>query len=214
MTKKKQTQLPKPEGKAPERYFIRYQQRGKFYYKDQNGKRVSADKVKKAKRKIYQYAQSGPVKGQLIDQKKLKKAETFKNEPPRKVKMNETANVYLTKHAAQAIGQNNAVFIKADGKTYELVSKESRNNLVLFFYELGETFYRIFKKLIDDAGSGFAQFFTPEGKGIKDGFNFWDFDGIELNEQEEVLEEFPEAEKAVKKFQKEKNDLIKKYFKK
>lgn len=215
MAKKKQAPaaLPKPDN-APGRYFIRYQQRGKFYYKDQNGKRASAEKVAKAKRKVYQYAQSGPVKGTLIDQKKIKKADTFKNEPPRKVAINETANVYLTKHAAQAVTQNNAIFIKAGGKTYELVSNEARNNLVLFFYELGETFYRTFKKLIDDVGSGFAQFFTPEGKGIKDKFNFWDLDGIELNEQDELLEEFPEAAKTARKFEKEKNALIKKYFKK
>lgn len=213
MPKNKPGPLPKPAN-APSRYFIRYQQRGKFYYKDQNGKRASAEKVAKAKRKVYQYAQAGPVKGQLIDQKKLKKADTFKNEPPRKVRMNQTANVYLTKHAAQAVGQGDAVFIKYNGKTYELVTNASRNNLVLFFYELGETFYRIFKKLIDEAGSGFAQFFTPEGKGIKDGFSFWDLDGIELNEEDELLEEFPDAEKAAKKFEKEKQNLIKKYFKK
>lgn len=212
MAKKKIT-LPKPEGQAPARYFIRYQQKGKFYYKDQNGKRVSAEKVSKAKRKVYQYAQAGPLSGKLIDQKTIKKADTFKNEPPRQVKMNETANVYLTKHAAQAVTQNNAIFIKASGKTFELVTNAARNNLVLFFYELGETFYRKFKKLIDEAGSGFAQFFTPEGKGIKDGFNYWDLDGIELNEQDELLNEFPEAEKTAQKFDKEKNDLIKKYFK-
>lgn len=213
MAKKQKNTLPKPTGKAPQRYFVRYQQKGRIYYKDQSGKRVSKEKVEKAKRKVYQLYNSGTLAGTLVD-RKVKKADTFKNEPPRKVAMNETANVYLTKHSAQAVAKNSEIFIKAQGVTYELVNKQARNNLVLFFYELGESFYRINKKLIEDIGSEFAQFFTPEGKGIKDNFSYWDLDGITLNEQDDLTDEFPEAQKQIDMFQQAKNDLIKKYFKK
>jgi hypothetical protein len=209
---KNKKQLPSPEGKAPKYYFVKYQQNGKTFYKDQSGKRVSADKVKQSKRKVYQLYYTGPEKNKLIENTR-KKSDTFQTEAPQ-VDQNEAANVYLTKHAAQAIEANSAIYVKHQGKTYELVTNEARNKLVLFFYQLGENFYRIFKKLIDDSGSGFAQFFVPEAKGIKENLSFWDLDNISINDQDDILEEFPEAEKALKKFEKEKNELFKKYFKK
>ena len=189
-------------------YFVQYQYKGRTYYKNQDGKKVSAAKVKAGKRKVYLQYKSGEFKGQLIDRRQ-KKSSTFKTPPPRKAKIFSVANVYLVSNASFAIESNAAIFITAEQTDHELVSNEARNKLVLFFYRMGDLFYKIFRKEVEEIS--LARFFIGEGRGIKDNFWIWDIDYLEIDNEDKFMEDDEIAPK-IERFKKEVFSLFDQYF--
>lgn len=162
-------------------YFIQYQYKGRTYYKNQDGQRISAAKVKSGKRKVYLLHKSGILKDKLVERKQ-KKSITFKSEPPKQVRIFSVANVYLVPNVAFALTNNMAIYVVASGESYELVTNEARNKLVLFFYLIGDLFYKIFRKEVEEIS--LARFFIGEGRSLKDNFYIWNLDYLTIDNAE------------------------------
>ena len=189
-------------------FFVQYTRNGKTYYKDQDGKRTSKDKVKKGKRKVYQEASTSiPYtniqKGDLIDKTKAK-AESKKKLPTGTVF--NVMNMMIQKEISQIIEKGFALYSRANGGQFQHKSDTSKVNLLLFNFELQGQFYNLFSDLVES-----PYFFINEIYSVKNKFGLFDWDSISLNPDIDVSSQI---EKALKKFRSAKTSLIKKYFKK
>jgi hypothetical protein len=127
-------------------YFIKFQSKGRTYYKNQDGARVSRAKVESGRRKIFvELGRTiGPdlKKGDLISYREYR-TKVKSQKPPQipEVSTFNVMNVNLQKEVALAINQNKSIYIQKDGKTYNLKSKKSRAALQLFISQINSAFY-------------------------------------------------------------------------
>jgi hypothetical protein len=163
-------------------FFIRYQIKGRTYYKNQDGKRVSAQKVKTGRRKIYELVQreiKGPdgtpiVKsGELLDRKKAK-AKKVKEPDNRKLPVQ---NIFIQREILSNQNKGRDIYTKVNGKTYKHESKESQANVILFNYEVNEAFYKRLKGKVES-----PIFVLSTIQSRKDNLLFIDYDSIQLDE--------------------------------
>jgi hypothetical protein len=140
--------------------------------------------------------------GDLIDRKKAKAVKYEKEIIAQQFSKN---NVLIQREINNAIESNARIFSKSGGKTVEHKSKMSKGNLLLFNYELQEKFYNSLKKLTDSPFFNIEMKFSP-----KDNIYFFDWDSLELDDK---LQASDPIKKGFKKFNNDKNDLNKKYFK-
>jgi len=188
-----------------EYYFVRYQQKGRTYYKNQDGKRVSAKKVKSARRKIYELVQreivgTGFEKGDLLDRKKAK-ARNVKELEGRKLPVK---NIFLQREILFAMKNERDVYTKVGGKTFKHESKQSKANVILFNYEVNEAFYRRLKGKID---SPVYVLSTLQSK--KNSLLLIDYDSLQLDEG---VKESKIVLKAFLQFKRDLMEIRKKYF--
>lgn len=188
-----------------EYYFVRYQQKGRTYYVNQDGKRVSAKKVKSARRKIYELVQREIVgtefqKGDLLDRKKAK-ARNVKELEGRKLPVK---NIFLQREILFAMKNERDVYTKVGGKTFKHESKQSKANVILFNYEVNEAFYRRLKGKID---SPVYVLSTLQSK--KNSLLLIDYDSLQLDEG---VKESKIVLKAFLLFKRDLLEIRKKYF--
>lgn len=188
-----------------EYYFVRYQQKGRTYYKNQDGQRVSAKKVKTARRKIYELVQREIVgtdfqKGDLLDRKKAK-AKKVKDLEGRRLPVK---NIFLQREILFAMKNDRDVYTKVGGKTFKHESKQSKANVILFNYEVNEAFYRRLKGKID---SPVYVLSTLQSK--KNSLLLIDYDSLQLDEG---VKESKIVLKAFLQFKRDLMEIRKKYF--
>lgn len=188
-----------------EYYFVRYQQKGRTYYQNQDGKRVSAKKVKSARRKIYELVQREIVgtefqKGDLLDRKKAK-AKKVKEVEGRRLPVK---NIFLQREILFAMKNDRDVYTKVGGKTFKHESKQSKANVLLFNYEVNEAFYRRLKGKID---SPVYVLSTLQSK--KNSLLLIDYDSLQLDEG---VKESKIVLKAFLQFKRDLMEIRKKYF--
>ncbi len=188
-------------------YFYRLTINGRTYYNNQDDKRVSAAKVKAGRRKVYDLVQKSvpytDIKaGELIDRKKAKAVKYTKEITAQQFSKN---NVLIQREINNAIESGARIFSKIGKKTVEHKSKASKGNLLLFNYELQEKFYNNLKKLTDSPFFNIEMQFSP-----KENVYLFNWNSLELDDK---LNASNEIVKGFKKFNKDKDDLNKKYFK-
>lgn len=188
-------------------YFYRLTINGRTYYNNQDDKRVSAKKVKEGKRKVYDLVQKSipytDIKeGDLIDRQKAKAIKYKKEITAQQFSKN---NVLIQREISNAIESGARIFSKSGGKVVEHKSKLSKGNLLLFNYELQEKFYNNLKKLTDSPFFNIEMKFSP-----KDNIYFFDWDSLELDDK---LQASTQIVKGFKKFNDDKDNLNRKYFK-
>jgi hypothetical protein len=190
-----------------EYYFYRLTLNGRTYYNNQDGKRVSKAKVESGRRKVYDLVQKSipytDIKeGDLIDRQKAKAIKYKKEITAQQFSKN---NVLIQREISNAIESGARIFSKSGGKVVEHRSKLSKGNLLLFNYELQEKFYNNLKKLTDSPFFNIEMKFSPT-----DNIYFFDWDSLELDDK---LQASTQIVKGFKKFNDDKNDLNRKYFK-
>jgi len=135
-------------------YFVKYESKGRTYFKNQDGERVSRAKVESGKRKVYvELGRSIGVdfkKGDLISSREYRS----QVKPQKTPKIPEVStfnimNVNLQKEVSTAIQQAKNIYIQKDGKTYNLKSKKSRAGLQLFISQVNTAFYKTKGKKTD-----------------------------------------------------------------
>jgi ribosomal protein L31E len=188
-------------------YFYRLTINGRTYYNNQDDKRVSLAKVKSSKRKVYDLVQKAVPytdikEGELIDRQKAKAVKYTKEITAQQFSKN---NVLIQREINNAIESGARIFSKSGGKVVEHKSKMSKGNLLLFNYELQEKFYNSLKKLTDSPFFNIEMKFSP-----KENIYFFDWDSLELDEK---LQASTDIVKGFNKFNNDKNDLNRKYFK-
>lgn len=196
---------------AKQYYFVRYQVSGKTYYKNQDGKRVSAEKVKSGKRKVYELVQreikgSGGEslykKGELLDRKKAKAKKVKEPENQRLP----VQNIFIQREIISNQNKGRDIFTKVLGSTYKHESKESQANVILFNYEVNESFYRRLKKLIDS-----PVFVLDTIQSRKNNLFLIDYDSLQLDSG---IKESKMILKAFIQFKNDVKQLRSKYFNK
>ena len=167
---------------AKQYYFIRYQSKGKTYYKNQDGQRVSAAKVKSGRRKVYELVQreikgsDGKAilkNGELLDRKKAK-AKKVKTPDNKKLPVQ---NIFIQREILSNQNKGRDIYTKVNGKTYKHESKESQANVILFNYEVNESFYKRLKGKVES-----PIFVLSTMQSRKDNLLFIDYDSIQLDE--------------------------------
>lgn len=122
--------------------------KGKTYYYNQDGKRISKEKAIRSKRPIYVMANYGTHKGELIipEKKKVKKTTA----PKIKDTINQfwIKNVEISREINRAIEKGLKMYLTVT-ETVFLQSNESKANLSLFNYSVNQKFYSTIGKLID-----------------------------------------------------------------
>ena len=192
-------------------FFIRKTDKaGRTYFLNQDGKRVSKDKVQSGRRKVYDYAKrtipyTNIEKGDLIDRVKAKsktrKKVTFK------ASTLEIISPVIQKEISQRINEGFSIFFKTGGKTYQAISQQAKANLLLFNYELQEKFYKFVKKRKTTSPLFLMKLKVNE----KDEIILFDFDSMELDEN---LKGARGIKKEFNEFQNGVDQLRKKYFNK
>jgi ribosomal protein L31E len=188
-------------------YFYRLTLNGRTYYNNQDDKRVSAAKVKQSKRKVYDLVQKSvpytDIKaGDLLDRRKAKAVKYTKEITAQQFSKN---NVLIQREINNAIESGSRIFSQIGNKIVEHKSKASKGNLLLFNYELQEKFYNNLKKLTDSPFFNIEMKFSP-----KDNIYFFDWNSLQLDDN---LNASAQILKGFKKFNQDKDDLNKKYFK-
>lgn len=188
-----------------EYYFVRYQQKGRTYYQNQDGKRRSAKKVKSARRKIYELVQREIVgtdykKGDLLDRQKAK-AKKVKEVEGRRLPVK---NIFIQREILFAMKNDRDVYTKVGGKTFKHVSNQSKANVILFNYEVNEAFYKRLKGKID---SPVYVLSTLQSK--KNALLLIDYDSLQLDEG---VKESKIVLKAFLQFKRDVLDIRRKYF--
>lgn len=167
---------------AKKYYFVRYQSKGKTYYKNQDGQRVSSAKVKSGRRKVYELVQreikgsDGKAilrSGELLDRKKAK-AKKVKEPDNRKLPVQ---NIFIQREILSNQNKAREIYTKVNGKTYKHESKESQANVILFNYEVNEAFYKRLKGKVES-----PIFVLSTMQSRKDNLLFIDYDSIQLDE--------------------------------
>lgn len=162
---------------SPKRYYIKYTQKGKTYYKDQNGKRASKLKVLKSKKKVYEFIGSGQLQGQLIDRKL--KVKTQKKKQPEKGRFITfgllNINVVSEFTLSQEKGYRQYTKNTSTSEVFYLASKTSQANFLLFFTKVNKKFFELLKPLTDYP---FFQIDLIENKGQK--LSIFDFSVVSL----------------------------------
>ena len=190
-------------------YFIRKTDKaGRNYFLNQDGKRVSKDKVESGKRKVYDYAKrtipyTNIQKGDLIDRVKAK-SKTRKNVSFKASEL-EIISPVIQREISQRINDGFSIFFKTGGKTFQAISNQAKANLLLFNYEVQEKFYKFVKKRKTTSPLFLMKLKVNE----KDEIVLFDFDAIQLSE------EMTNARGIKKEFQQFNNEieaLRKKYF--
>jgi hypothetical protein len=188
------------------RFFIEYVVRGRTYYRDQDGKRASKDKVKRAKRKVFIEVQKGAEKGIY----ERKKASTTKE----KNVLSKSKDLSIFGHKVQgeltrAKQKGIETFLTIDGKTYKITSEQAKQNLFLFNHEFNQLVYKRLKKN-ENIDSFYFDVSIKENK--KTNQILFDFDALDFHEDE--FAEFPDILKTLKDLRQQSKELFKKYFKK
>ena len=186
---------------AKKYYFVRYQTKGRTYYKNQDGQRVSADKVKSGRRKVYELVQreikdsDGQTilrNGELLDRKKAK-AKKVKEPDSRKLPVQ---NIFIQREILSANNKGRDIYTRVNGKTYKHESKESQANVILFNYEVNEAFYRRLKSKV---ASPIFVLSTMQSR--KNNLLLIDYDSMQLDEG------VKESKIVLKSFLQFKNDI-------
>lgn len=186
-------------------FFIRYTKNGKTYYKNQNGKRASAKTVKRSKKAVYVLNQRT---GEIIkpERKKIQQRKP-KQTKGKKATVLKPFNSEVSSEIKRAVEKDYKIYIKISGKTYEVKSKEAKNNLLLFNFELNSNFYQTLKKKIT---SPLFDLEITESK--KDKTILFDLDSINLDEAN--LEGRPEIKAIFDEFITRTKTTFNKYFSK
>lgn len=189
----------------PKYYFIRYQSKGKTYFKNQDGKRVSREKVERAKRKVFELVQreikgTDLKNGDLLDRQKAK-ARKVKEPEARRLPVK---NIYIQREILFAMNQERDLFTKVGGETFKHSSKQSKANVILFNYELNEAFYKYLKSKIDS-----PVFVLSTIQSKKDNLLLIDYDSLALDEG---IKESKIVLKAFLQFRREMMLIRRKYF--
>jgi hypothetical protein len=189
----------------PKYYFIRYQSKGKTYFKNQDGKRVSRDKVERAKRKVFELVQreikgTDLKNGDLLDRQKAK-ARKVKEPEARRLPVK---NIYIQREILFAMNNERDLYTKVGGETFKHSSKQSKANVILFNYELNEAFYKYLKSKIDS-----PVFVLSTIQSKKDNLLLIDYDSLALDEG---IKESKIVLKAFLQFRREMMLIRRKYF--
>jgi ribosomal protein L31E len=140
--------------------------------------------------------------GDLLDRRKAKAVKYNKEITAQQFSKN---NVLIQREINNAIESGSRIFSQIGNKIVEHKSKASKGNLLLFNYELQEKFYNRLKKLTDSPFFNIEMKFSP-----KDNIYFFDWNSLQLDDN---LNASGEIVKGFKNFNKDKDDLNKKYFK-
>ena len=189
----------------PKYYFIRYQSKGKTYFKNQDGKRVSREKVERAKRKVFELVQreikgTDLKNGDLLDRQKAK-ARKVKEPEARRLPVK---NIYIQREILFAMNQERELLTKVGGETFKHSSKQSKANVILFNYEVNEAFYKYLKSKIDS-----PVFVLSTIQSKKDNLLLIDYDSLALDEG---IKESKIVLKAFLQFRREMLNIRRKYF--
>lgn len=190
-------------------YFIRKTDKaGRNYFLNQDGKRVSKQKVESGKRKVYDYAKrtipyTNIEKGDLIDRVKAK-SKTRKNVSFKASEV-EIISPVIQKEISQRINDGFSIFFKTGGKTFQAVSNQAKANLLLFNYEVQEKFYKFVKKRKTTSPLFLMKLKVNE----KDEIVLFDFDALQLSDE---MSNARGIKKEFKQFNNEIEALRKKYF--
>lgn len=189
----------------PKYYFIRYQSKGRTYFKNQDGKRVSREKVERAKRKVFELVQreikgTDLKNGDLLDRQKAK-ARKVKEPEARRLPVK---NIYIQREILFAMNQERELLTKVGGETFKHSSKQSKANVILFNYEVNEAFYKYLKSKIDS-----PVFVLSTIQSKKDNLLLIDYDSLALDEG---IKESKIVLKAFLQFRREMLNIRRKYF--
>lgn len=189
---------------AKKYFFIRFTKKGRTYYKNQDGKQVSAEKVKSGKRPVYDLVQKGPDKGKLI---KPERASIKPEKRPKTPKVSnfEVKNTDIAREINRAVKKGYEMYIEKNGKVYKLEGKKAIGNFALYNYSNNQNFYRNMKKKTDSPLYKIG--ISEDAKGKRIVFSLTN----ELKNEE--LNSAPEIKKAMDEFSREEDKIFKKFFK-
>lgn len=187
MSKRKEERIA--PGEISGRYFLRKRDKsGKAYFLDRSGKRVSADKVKASKRKVYDVGKDGKVKvpAPPLTTRKAKAA---------KVERDQYAfdqSVYgqnVAGNLAAYLANGYDVMIKANGK-YTKATKADIDRMQRF---MGEVFNKVFEKIKKLTGTSNPQTKMKQYEHSLNDKAVIDLDDVEIIDEEVIDEIFEDG---------------------